>query len=122
MRVMTTVRDFAVPLAGLPIAIERTYDSLERSVIGDFGFGWKLAINSARLTVGPAAQQVTLTMNGQRKTSYFTPVANGIFQFFYVPAWTGEPGFYGSMAATGDNCGGVVVRVGNVYALSLIHI
>jgi len=76
---MTTVREFLVPLAGLPIAVERTYDSLERSVISGFGLGWKLAINSARPTVGSAAQQVTLTMDGQRKTFYFTPVANGIY-------------------------------------------
>jgi len=34
--------EFNVPLAGIPITITRTYDSLDRDKIEDFGFGWRL--------------------------------------------------------------------------------
>jgi hypothetical protein len=34
-----------VPFNGLPIKIQRTYDSLNANTIGDFGYGWKLGTN-----------------------------------------------------------------------------
>src|SRR5687767_13998248 len=36
-RMSVKVTDLIVPVSGLPIAIERRYDSLERNHIGDFG-------------------------------------------------------------------------------------
>ncbi|MFN0172351.1 MAG: PKD domain-containing protein, partial [Bryobacteraceae bacterium] len=36
-RMMSTITDFTAPLAGLPIQIQRSYDSLERGISGDFG-------------------------------------------------------------------------------------
>jgi RHS repeat-associated protein len=38
--------DVAVPLAGIPIEVVRTYDSRERNRVGDFGNGWTLALRS----------------------------------------------------------------------------
>jgi YD repeat-containing protein len=58
---------------------------------------------------------VALTIGGKRRTFFFTPQANAIFSFFYVPQYTAEPGFFGSMTTTGDNCFGVLLRVGNLY-------
>jgi len=43
-----TFRDLAVPLAGLPMEILRTYDSLDKSV-GDFGIGWHVDIANFRV-------------------------------------------------------------------------
>lgn len=40
-----TVNEFTVPLAGLPITINRTYDSRRKSEVGDFGYGWDLDYN-----------------------------------------------------------------------------
>lgn len=40
--------DLNLPLAGIPIQVIRTYDSRD-SRVGDFGPGWRLAINNIRL-------------------------------------------------------------------------
>ncbi|QOY86399.1 DUF6531 domain-containing protein [Paludibaculum fermentans] len=115
-RVTATVTDFTVPLAGLPIQIQRTYDSLERQFQGDFGYGWKLGVSALRFEVGPSSD-VTLTINGQRKTFYFTP--EGSIFAWYTPKYTGEPGFYGSLTSTGDTCSGVLLRTGNQWICGL---
>src|SRR5262249_17020323 len=112
-RVTTSVTDLVVPAAGLPIQITRKYDSLDRNKPGDFGYGWSLS-TAVKLDVN-ASNDVTLTINGQRRTFYFTPQANAIFSYFYLPKYTPEPGFFGSMTTTGDNCFGVLVRVGSLY-------
>ena len=59
---------------------------------------------------------VTLTINGQRRTFYFTPASSGFFFLnYYLPRYTAEPGFFGSLTATGDNCGGVMLSIGGQY-------
>jgi RHS repeat-associated protein/uncharacterized repeat protein (TIGR01451 family) len=101
-RVRFSVTDLTVPLTGLPISIERTYDSLERTRVGDFGYGWTLSLGSPRLMVDPA-HNVTLTQpNGKRVTFYFTPQSyDGLFGFLLEPGYTPEPGVYGSLKADG---------------------
>jgi len=37
-----TVEDMQQPLSGMPISIRRTYDSRQKDVLGDFGYGWSL--------------------------------------------------------------------------------
>jgi len=95
-----------VPLAGLPIVIGRTYDSLERSQDGDFGNGWKLSIGNPKLEVNPAGD-VTLTMlDGRRVKFGFTPTSpGGALGFLLVPTYTGEPGAYGTLSASAGGCG-----------------
>jgi len=99
-RVRFTVTDFTVPVAGLPIQIQRTYDSLGRGRVGDFGHGWSLGIASAHLQVDPG-MNVTLDLpNGKRSTFYFTPQGHILYE---TPAYTPGPGVYGSLSANG--CG-----------------
>ncbi len=43
-----TFRDLAVPLAGLPMEVLRSYDSLDKNV-GDFGIGWHVDVASFRV-------------------------------------------------------------------------
>ena len=75
-RVTLNTIDLIVPVTGLPIAIGRTYDSLERDYVGDFGNGWALTIGSPRLEMD-SANNVTLTMpDGRRRTFFFAP--NGL--------------------------------------------
>ena len=112
-RVTATVTDFTVPSAGLSIQIQRTYDSLIKSQSSDFGYGWQLGLNAVNLTVDTVGD-VTLTIGGQRHTFYFTP-SSTIIPNYYVPQYTAEPGFYGSVSNTGDNCSGVLLAIGNVY-------
>ncbi len=99
-RVHFSVTDLTVPVAGMPITIGRTYDSLDRGRVGDFGNGWTLDLGSPRLTVNQG-HDVTLTQpNGQRVTFGFTPYApSGYFPFLDVPNYTAEPGVYGSLKA-----------------------
>ena len=39
--------DVNIPLAGIPITIRRSYDSLTAARLGDFGYGWSLAVQDA---------------------------------------------------------------------------
>lgn len=109
-RVRFTVTDLSIPVGGLPISINRTYDSLERAVSGDFGYGWSLGFASAHVQVDPASN-VTLTLpNGRRSTFYFTPQGHILYE---TPAYTGGPGVYGNLTA--DGCQ-LLEPAGNGYA------
>lgn len=113
-RVRFTITDLTVPVVGLPITIGRTYDSLDRNRVGDFGNGWSLAIGSPRLEQNPA-HDVTLTMpNGKRVTFFFKPQsAGGIFGFLLFPRYVPEAGVYGSLTSNG--CGLLVVSGGQYF-------
>ncbi len=114
-RVRFTITDFTVPLVGLPITVGRTYDSLERNQVGDFGNGWTLAIGNPQLTVDPA-DDVTLTMPGSSKrvTFYFKPQSSGgVFGFLLYPDYVPEAGVYGSLTSNG--CGLVVTSGGQYF-------
>ena len=92
-RVRFSVTDLTVPIAGLPITIGRTYDSLNRAQVGDFGNGWSLDLGSPQIQVNQA-HDVTITQaNGQRVTFTFSPQPLGFM--FYRPAYLAEAGVYG---------------------------
>jgi RHS repeat-associated protein len=110
-RMTLVVTDLIVPAAGIPITIKRRYDSLERNLVGDFGYGWSLEMAGPRLEVSPD-NDVTITEpgTGRRVTFNFAPRSQGFpFNFLYQPAYTPEPGVYGSLISNG--CG-LLVRSG----------
>ena len=41
--------DLSIPVSGVPITVGRTYDSLNASQSGEFGFGWRLEFREANL-------------------------------------------------------------------------
>ena len=41
--------DLSIPLAGIPITIGRTYDTLDAPYSKDFGYGWKLDVATPRI-------------------------------------------------------------------------
>ncbi|GAA6623079.1 putative Ig domain-containing protein [Scytonema sp. NUACC26] len=41
--------DLSIPLAGIPIQINRIYDTLQANQSGDFGFGWSLGVKDAKI-------------------------------------------------------------------------
>ncbi|MBD2168526.1 putative Ig domain-containing protein [Calothrix membranacea FACHB-236] len=41
--------DLSIPLAGIPIQINRVYDTLQSSFSNDFGFGWSLGVKDAKI-------------------------------------------------------------------------
>ncbi|MGA3134143.1 MAG: RHS repeat-associated core domain-containing protein [Terracidiphilus sp.] len=101
-RVTTTVTDIVVPATGLPIQIQRTYDSLNAATVGDFGYGWNLGIN-VNLTVDNKGD-VTFTLGGQRKTFNLTPTNLSWLFSWYAPVFTPEPGLYGSLTDSSPGC------------------
>jgi YD repeat-containing protein len=123
-RVTAKVTDLVVPATGLAIKIERSYDSLNKDRVSDFGYGWSLGTR-VDLDVGPKGD-VTFTLGGRRRTFYFTP--NYVFPPslavipLFLPAYTAEPGLPGSLKGSGPGCtiGGydfwdVLLPVGNLY-------
>jgi RHS repeat-associated protein len=46
-----TFTDATIPVAGIPITVRRTYDSLNAATIGDFGYGWKLEFQQMALDI-----------------------------------------------------------------------
>jgi uncharacterized repeat protein (TIGR01451 family) len=46
-----TYQDLSVPIAGIPIAVRRTYSTLNRNESGDFGYGWNLELANFRVQV-----------------------------------------------------------------------
>jgi len=104
-RVVVELKDFEVPLVGLPITIGRRYDSLEKDNVGDFGHGWSLMIGHPKLEVD-LASNVTITMpNGRRTTFAFAPkypvVGFIILGFLALPEYQPAPGTYGTLTADG---------------------
>ena len=113
-RMIVSVTDLTVPAAGIPVTIERRYDSLERHTVGDFGHGWSLEMAGPRLEVSPD-HDVTITEpgTGRRVTFQFAPTAFGFpFSFLHQPAYAPEPGVYGKLAANG--CGTLIRTSGGV--------
>jgi RHS repeat-associated protein len=43
-----TLQDLLIPVVGLPMSIDRTYDSRDKTE-GDFGIGWRLAVQSVKV-------------------------------------------------------------------------
>jgi RHS repeat-associated protein len=113
-REVVTTTDFTVPLAGLPIEITRTYDSLNRGAVEDFGNGWKLGA-SVELSVDQL-MNVTFTWNGKRQTFYFAPQSAGsaLFSWLVLPHYTPQPGLFGTLTSNGCSAliytGGALVQ------------
>jgi Domain of unknown function (DUF6531) len=63
-RIMATITDLIVPAIGIPIQIQRTYDSLLKDTSSDFGYGWSLSVR-VDLKVSPK-HDVTFTLNRKR--------------------------------------------------------
>jgi RHS repeat-associated protein len=113
-RVTATVTDLVVPATGLAINIQRTYDSLNAATSSDFGYGWSLGINT-NLVVDPVGN-VTFTLGGQRRTFNLTPQEPSIgiaFLPWYWPAYTPEPGLYGTLTDSGQGCPALDILVPN---------
>lgn len=42
--------DMSLPVAGLPVEVYRTYDSRQRTQMGDFGYGWNMSIGGPNVS------------------------------------------------------------------------
>jgi RHS repeat-associated protein len=101
-RVTETITDLKIPLAGIPISITRTYDSLARGISGDFGNGWSLA-TGVGLTID-SFDNVTFTFNQQNITFDFVPQPTSwLFPSLLSPVYAPAPGNHGSLTSNGCN-------------------
>ena len=115
--------DLSIPLAGIPIQVTRTYDTRQAGREGDFGYGWSLGVQDARIlemaavgasgafgngegTFVPDKTKVYLTNpSGQRvgftyKEAYASGAAFLIgcsFGCFYTPSFVPDPGVYDTL-------------------------
>jgi RHS repeat-associated protein len=46
-----TFLDMTLPVSGLPVEVYRTYDSRQRTQLGDFGYGWDMTIGGPKISV-----------------------------------------------------------------------
>jgi len=104
--------DLAIPVAGIPITITRTYDTLNANKQGDFGHGWTLSEGDFQLQVSQpdgtlgaagvhapfqAGTRVTLTRPGMDPEGFtFVPqqILSSIYtgSQFYKPFFVADPG------------------------------
>jgi RHS repeat-associated protein len=96
--------DLSIPLAGIPIEILRTYDTLDASRSGDFGYGWRLGFREPRIheTVRVSAAELAgapplFSANPFREGTrvYLTNPTGRRVGFTFAP--TPEPGFLGTI-------------------------
>ncbi|MEM9828038.1 MAG: putative Ig domain-containing protein [Planctomycetota bacterium] len=87
--------DLEVPVAGLPITITRSYDTLDADVMGDFGYGWSLEFTMPKMYVVrsslgvPSFERYGTFINGTR-VNVVTPEGNTEgFTFFWRPGSEG---------------------------------
>ena len=62
--------DLTIPVAGIPITITRTYNSLNANTAGDFGYGWTLSEMDYQLNVSTLG-------NGLGSLGDYTPLEQG---------------------------------------------
>ena len=111
-------QDLVLPVAGLPLTVVRTYNSLNKSK-GDFGHSWtwaisdvELELNESRYTAetidgeqisvrGGGDRSVTLTLpDGQRTTFSYDLVQADRFGLQYKAVWKAAPGVYATLQPT----------------------
>ncbi len=76
----TRVRDLNVPLRGIPITIDRAYDSRDRSP-GDFGHGWRLEAQRTRVTEDIQSNVGVVLPDGRREVFAIAYAFPPIFPF-----------------------------------------
>jgi RHS repeat-associated protein len=115
--------DLSIPLTGIPIEIIRRYNSLESASQGDFGYGWDLGLQDAKIVEASSdgrdlsgantdlfgtsntfsvGTRVTLnTPDGRRVGFTFNPVpvSASFFGAIYAPSFTPDAGVFDKLEA-----------------------
>ena len=122
--------DLQIPLAGIPITVQRVYDSRDRNRRGDFGHGWSLGLADARILetgkkwgagfddttlsirsrvylTGPDGRRVGFSLAPRFRSGGFFGIAN------YDMVFQADPGVYDTLE-TDDPGGYSVLRDGSI--------
>lgn len=70
--------DLTIPVAGIPITIVRTYDTLRSDRDGDFGYGWRLEYRNTDL-------RTSLPKSGLEDIGIYTPFKEGTKVYLTLP-------------------------------------
>ncbi|MDZ4851880.1 MAG: putative Ig domain-containing protein [Pirellulaceae bacterium] len=70
--------DLAIQVAGIPITVSRTYDTLNANQDGELGFGWKLAFRDVDL-------RTSLPKTGDEAGGLYTPFRDGTRVYVTLP-------------------------------------
>ncbi len=85
-----TVTDLAMPVLGVPIQIDRTYDNF-RHAGGDFGVDWTLALHTVDVQQDTCTADIALTLPDGHRTSFsFAPQGTQAPGYF-TPSWAPDP-------------------------------
>jgi RHS repeat-associated protein len=144
-----TLQDLTIPVVGLPITVNRTYDSRDpRS--GDFGHGWRLDVQSVTVrknrVLGTGWQQgkvntltycvepqgahyVTITLPDGRVEAFdltLTPACQTLFPIQEATTtFTAQPGTFSTLEAVTDNTvlvvGALAPGIGVFAPVELVH-
>lgn len=75
--------DLTIPVAGIPLTVIRTYDSLRADKAGDFGYGWRLEFRNADL-------RTSLPKSGLEDLGIYTPFKTGARVYITLPGGVRE--------------------------------
>jgi RHS repeat-associated protein len=90
--------DLSIPVAGIPITVTRTYDSLDAANSEDFGYGWRLEFRNTDL-------RTSVAPTGSEADGIYNPFSDGTRVYVTLPGGTREgftfhptlaPGYAGS--------------------------
>ena len=104
-----TVQDVVTPVSGIPLAVNRTYNSLNRDRAGDFGYGWsasftdmEMKIDEERVeTVSETFENISVrTGAGGRDVSVTLPDGTRTTFAFHI-AWGRGLGYAGFRSTSG---------------------
>ncbi|MCP3912733.1 MAG: hypothetical protein GY713_17465, partial [Actinomycetia bacterium] len=143
-RYAVTYQDLDVPVAGIPLRVLRTYDTVDRTSPGDFGYGWNLEIANFDIDTnrplgtgawtgqgcGPglifvplcfsadSARYVTVTWpDGRTETFDFTPTGNTFFAISMTAGFTTRPGNTSTLTiAPGQDADGSLGADGHMHS------
>lgn len=87
--------DMTIPGLGLPVAIQRTYDTKQPQQ-GDFGPGWSLSFSGIYLRRDVNFNVFVTLPSGRRVKFNYTPIGNPFFNVF-TTKWTAEGGTYDTL-------------------------
>jgi RHS repeat-associated protein len=97
--------DLAIPLMGIPIVISRTYDSFQRNVKGDFGYGWRMDLQDGRIRENINHDVFITLPDGKRSVFKFSPLqADPRFNpNLYIPRFIPDAQVYDHLDYVGDH-------------------
>ncbi|MGB0766316.1 MAG: Ig-like domain-containing protein [Phycisphaeraceae bacterium] len=114
--------DMTAPVAGIPITLQRSYDTLDAGTLGDFGYGWSMELLSGEVQVGNLAGDDLISSDDFLKTTFQTPWQFGTTLDFELPggekmSFVAAANSYTTQGGIGRIAGGLFSGAGAGYSV-----